>query len=86
MTTIEILQEQLKQLKIIAQEQLKNEPQHPRHKFAYTIVVNDHPLGYHEHYTNDLKTAKKSCLEWAQDYGSAVVENSKTFETIWSVR
>jgi len=86
MTTIEILEKQLEQLKIIATEQLKNDPQHPRNKFAYTIVVNNHPLGYHEHYTQDLQTAKKSCLEWTEDYGAASVEESKTFKTVWSVR
>ena len=86
METIEILEKQLEQLKTIAQEQLKSEPNHPRHKFAYTIVVNNHPLGYHEHYTQDLETAKKSCLEWATEYGAASVEDSRTFKTIWSVR
>tara|TARA_B100001057_G_C22688451_1_gene886741 strand:- start:318 stop:578 length:261 start_codon:yes stop_codon:yes gene_type:complete len=86
MKTIEILEKQLEQLKIVAQEQLKSEPNHPRNKFAYTIVVNNHPLGYHEHYTQDFKKAKKSCLEWAKEYGAASVENSKTFKTLWSVR
>ena len=62
MTTIELLEESLKQLKIIQLDNLKREPNHPRNKFDYTVIVPDHPLGYHEHYTNDLKVAKESAL------------------------
>ena len=54
MTTIELLEESLKQLKIIQLDNLRREPDHPRNKFDYTVIVPDHPLGYHEHYTNDL--------------------------------
>ena len=57
MTTIELLEESLKQLKIIQLDNLRREPNHPRNKFDYTIIVPDHPLGYHEHYTNDLQVA-----------------------------
>ena len=52
MTTIELLEESLKQLKIIQLDNLRREPNHPRNKFDYTVIVPDHPLGYHEHYTN----------------------------------
>ncbi len=45
----------------------------------------DHPLGYHEHYTNDLKVAKKSAIEWASDYGRASVED-RNLETVFAVR
>ena len=48
MTTIELLEESLKQLKIIQRENLRREPNHPRNKFDYTVIVPDHPLGYHE--------------------------------------
>ena len=85
MTTIELLEESLKQLKIIQRENLRREPNHPRNKFDYTVIVPDHPLGYHEHYTNDLQSAKKSAIEWATDYGRAPVENRK-LETVFSVR
>ena len=61
MTTRELLEESLKQLKIIQLDNLRREPNHPRNKFDYTVIVPDHPLGYHEHYTNDLKVAKKKC-------------------------
>ena len=64
MTTRELLEESLKQLKIIQLDNLRREPNHPRNKFDYTVIVPDHPLGYHEHYTNDLKVAKKSAIEW----------------------
>ena len=49
MTTIELLEESLKQLKIIQLDNLRREPNHPRNKFDYTVIVPDHPLGYHEH-------------------------------------
>ena len=71
MTTIELLEESLKQLKIIQLDNLRREP--------------DHPLGYHEHYTNDLKVAKESALEWAKDYGKASVED-RNLETVFAVR
>ena len=47
MTTIELLEESLKQLKIIQLDNLRREPNHPRNKFNYTVIVPDHPLGYH---------------------------------------
>ena len=85
MTTIELLEESLKQLKIIQLENLKREPNHPRNKFLYTVVVPDTDLGYHEHYTNDLKVAKKSAIEWATDYGRASVED-RNLDTVFAVR
>ena len=81
MTTIELLEESLKQLKIIQLDNLRREPNHPRNKFDYTVIVPDHPLGYHEHYTNDLQVAKDSALEWARDYGKASVED-RNLETV----
>ena len=85
MTTRELLEESLKQLKIIQSENLKREPNHPRNKFDYTIIVPDHPLGYQEHYTNDLQVAKKSAIEWAADYGVAYVED-RNLDTVFGVR
>ena len=85
MTTRELLEESLKQLKIIQLDNLRREPDHPRNKFDYTVIVPDHPLGYHEHYTNDLKVAKKSAIEWARDYGKASVED-RNLETVFAVR
>ena len=85
MTTKELLEESLKQLKIIQSENLKREPNHPRNKFDYTIIVPDHPLGYQEHYTNDLQVAKKSAIEWAADYGVAYVED-RNLDTVFGVR
>ena len=85
MTTRELLEESLKQLKIIQRENLKREPNHPRNKFDYTIIVPDHPLGYQEHYTNDLQVAKKSAIEWATDYGTAFVED-RNLDTVFGVR
>ena len=85
MTTKELLEESLKQLKIIQRENLKREPNHPRNKFDYTIIVPDHPLGYQEHYTNDLQVAKKSAIEWAADYGVAYVED-RNLDTVFGVR
>ena len=49
------------------------------------MCIRDSPLGYHEHYTNDLQSAKKSAIEWATDYGRASVEN-RNLETVFSVR
>ena len=68
---IELAEGALLQLKKFGQEQLMLEPNHPRNKFDYTVIVPDHPLGYHEHYTNDLQVAKKSAIEWATEYGKA---------------
>ena len=85
MTTRELLEESLKQLKIIQSENLKREPNHPRNKFDYTIIVPNHPLGYQEHYTNDLQVAKKSAIEWAADYGVAYVED-RNLDTVFGVR
>ena len=85
MTTRELLEESLKQLKIIQLDNLRREPNHPRNKFDYTVIVPDHPLGYHEHYTNDLKVAKKSAIEWATDYGRASVED-RNLDTVFAVR
>tara|TARA_Y100000592_G_scaffold55315_1_gene87023 strand:+ start:116 stop:391 length:276 start_codon:yes stop_codon:yes gene_type:complete len=84
-TTRELLEESLKQLKIIQSENLKREPNHPRNKFDYTIIVPNHPLGYQEHYTNDLQVAKKSAIEWAADYGVAYVED-RNLDTVFGVR
>ena len=85
MTTRELLEESLKQLKIIQLDNLRREPNHPRNKFDYTVIVPDHPLGYHEHYTNDLKVAKKSSIESPRDYGRASVED-RNLETVFAVR
>ena len=85
MSTIELLEESLKQLKIIQLENLKREPNHPRNKFDYTVVVPDTDLGYHEHYTMDLEVAKKSAIEWARDYGRASVED-RNLKTVFAVR
>ena len=84
MTTRELLEESLKQLKIIQLDNLRREPDHPRNKFDYTVIVPDHPLGYHEHYTNDLQVAKKSAIEWATDYGRASVEDRNPRHSIRS--
>ena len=59
LSTRELLEKSLEQLKIIQRDNLKREPNHPRNQFKYTIIVPDHPLGYHEHYTDDLDNAKK---------------------------
>ena len=85
LSTRELLEKSLEQLKIIQLDNLKREPNHPRNQFKYTIIVPDHPLGYHEHYTDDLDNAKKSCIEWATDYGKASVED-QNLNTIYSVR
>ena len=85
MTTRELLEESLKQLKIIQLDNLRREPDHPRNKFDYTVIVPDHPLGYHEHYTMDFEVAKKSAIEWATEYGKASVED-RNLETVFAVR
>ena len=63
----------------------KREPNHPRNKFDYAVVVPNHPLGYHEHYCMDLEVAKKSAIEWATDYGRASVED-RNLDTVFAVR
>jgi len=55
MTTRELLEESLKQLKIIQLDNLRREPNHPRNKFKYTIGCADAP---DDLYTNSLKKAK----------------------------
>ncbi len=78
----------IKSLDILRETQLENlrrEPNHPRNKFDYTIIVPDHPLGYQEHYTNDLQVAKKSAIKWAEDYGVAYVED-RNLDTVFGVR
>ena len=79
------LEAKLEYLKACQRENFKREPNHPRNKFDYTVIVPDHPLGYHEHYTNDLQVAKKSAIEWATDYGRASVEN-RNLDTVFAVR
>ena len=49
------------------------------------MCIRDSPLGYHEHYTNDLQVAKKSAIEWATEYGRASVED-RNLETVFAVR
>ena len=85
MTTRELLEESLKQLKIIQLDNLRREPNHPRNKFDYSVIFHDHTIGYHDHYTNDLKVAKKSAIEWATEYGRASVED-RNLETVFAVR
>ena len=85
MTTIELLEESLKQLKIIQLDNYRREPNHPRNKFDYTVIVPDHTLGYNEYYTKDLKVAKKSAIEWATEYVKSSVED-RNLETVFAVR
>ena len=83
MTTIELLEESLKQLKIIQLDNLRREPNHPRNKFKYTIGCADAP---DDLYTNSLKKAKLLCLEMCEKYNRmSVVEDSKTWKTVYSV-
>ena len=84
MTTIELLEESLKQLKIIQLDNLRREPNHPRNKFDYAVVVPNHPLGYHEHYCMDLEVAKQSAREWSKEYGRVQVED-KNLNTIYAI-
>ena len=84
MTTIELLEESLKQLKIIQLDNLRREPNHPRNKFDYTVVVPNHPLGYHEHYCMDLEVAKQSAREWSKEYGRVQVED-KNLNTVYAI-
>ena len=51
---------------------------HPRNKFLYTI-----DNGAYEVYTNCLETAKKHCLEIAQEYGFTSVRD-QNLNTIYS--
>ncbi len=79
------LEAKLEYLKACQRENFKREPNHPRNKFDYTVVVPDTDLGYHEHYTMDLEVAKKSAIEWARDYGRASVED-RNLKTVFAVR
>ena len=78
------LESDLEQLREWGRECLKNDPNHPRNHFKYTIGcsgAND------DLYTHSLKKAKILCLEMCQKYGClATVENSKTWKTVYSVR
>ena len=78
------LEQTLEELKAAQRKNYKREPNHPRNIFKYAIVVPNHPLGIHEHYTDCFENAKKSCIEWATDYGRAYVEDS-TLKTVYSV-
>ena len=80
---IELAEGALVQLKKCGQEQLMLEPNHPRNKFKYTIGCVDVP---DDLYTNSLKKAKSLCLEMCDKYNRmSVVEDSKTFKTVFSV-
>ena len=80
---IELAEGALVQLKKCGQEQLMSEPNHPRNKFKYTIGCVDAP---DDLYTNSLKKAKSLCLEMCDKYNRmSVVEDSKTFKTVFSV-
>ena len=80
---IELAEGALVQLKKCGQEQLTLEPNHPRNKFKYTIGCADAP---DDLYTNSLKKAKSLCLEMCDKYNRmSVVEDSKTFKTVFSV-
>ena len=60
------LESELEQLREWGQECLKNDPNHPRNHFKYTIGcsgAND------DLYTHSLKKAKILCLEMCQKYG-----------------
>ena len=78
----QILENMLKQLKTVGREQLKQEPDNPRNHFKYTIGASK---SNKDQYTNSLKKAKQIMLEMCIKYNClAVVEDSKTFETICS--
>ena len=80
---IELAEDALVQLKKCGQEQLTLEPTHPRNHFKYTIGCADAP---DDLYTNSLKKAKSLCLEMCDKYNRmSVVEDSKTFKTVFSV-
>ena len=83
MTTIELLEESLKQLNNIKLDNLRREPNHPRNHFKYTIGCADAP---DDLYTNSLEKAKSLCLEMCDKYNRmSVVEDSKTWKTVFSV-
>ena len=73
----------LEQLREWGRVCLKNDPNHPRNKFKYTIGCADAP---DDLYTNSLKKAKLLCLEMCDKYNRmSVVEDSKTWKTVYSV-
>ena len=77
------LESDLEQLREWGRECLKNDPNHPRNKFKYTIGCADAP---DDLYTNSLKKAKSLCLEMCEKYSRmSVVEDSKTWKTVFSV-
>ena len=77
------LESDLEQLREWGREYLKNDPNHPRNKFKYTIGCADAP---DDLYTNSLKKAKSLCLEMCEKYNRmSVVEDSKTWKTVFSV-
>ena len=77
------LESDLEQLREWGRECLKNDPNHPRNKFKYTIGCADAP---DDLYTNSLKKAKSLCLEMCEKYNRmSVVEDSKTWKTVYSV-
>jgi len=77
------LESDLEQLREWGRECLKNDPNHPRNKFKYTIGCADAP---DDLYTNSLKKAKSLCLEMCEKYNRmSVVEDSKTWKTVFSV-
>ena len=77
------LESDLEQLREWGRECLKNDPNHPRNKFKYTIGCADAP---DDLYTNSLKKAKSLCLEMCDKYNRmSVVEDSKTWKTVFSV-
>ena len=83
MTQIEELENALDYLVTYGQECIKNEPNHPRNHFKYTIGCADAP---DDLYTNSLKKAKSLCLEMCEKYNRmSVVEDSKTWKTVYSV-
>ena len=77
------LESDLEQLREWGRECLKNDPNHPRNKFKYTIGCADAP---DDLYTNSLKKAKSLCFEMCEKYNRmSVVEDSKTWKTVFSV-
>ena len=77
------LESDLEQLREWGRECLKNAPNHPRNHFKYTIGCADAP---DDLYTNSLKKAKSLCLEMSEKYNRmSVVEDSKTWKTVFSV-
>ena len=78
------LEAKLEYLKACQRENFKREPNHPRNKFDYAVVVPNHPLGYHEHYCMDLEVAKQSVREWSKEYGRVQVED-KNLNTVYAI-